>query len=129
LFKCRLSSATFIFIRLYSIVKKHVHAQLSQRIYTKNFNEALNQLDTEFINLIKICKVRFEPSLKIWLKLIDGIEVEIEYAIILHYVFGCDEKSRPRESKMLEIAMTKIQKIVKNMFNGLKTRFEAMEKL
>jgi hypothetical protein len=30
---------------------------------------------------------------------------------------------------MLEIAMTKIQKIVKNMFNGLKTRFEAMEKL
>jgi len=137
-FRKDLSPAAFIFVGLYPLVK-NIYMQSSANEFIQKLNEALNQLDViirvfqtklnaEFINFIKICKVRFEPSLKIWLKLIDGIEVEIEYAIILRYVYGCDERFRQREPKMLEMAMTKIQEIVRNMFNELKTRFEAVVK-
>jgi hypothetical protein len=127
IFRKDLSPAAFIFVGLYSIVK-NMYMQSLANEFIQKLNEALNQLDAEFINFIKICKVRFEPSLEIWLKLIDGIEVEIEYAIILRYVYGCDERFRQREPKMLEMAMTKIQEIVRNVFNELKTRFEAVVK-
>jgi hypothetical protein len=127
IFRRDLSPAAFIFVGLYPLVK-NMYMQSSANEFIQKLNEALNQLDAEFINFIKICKVRFEPSLKIWLKLIDGIEVEIEYAIILRYVYGCDERFRQREPKMLEMTMTKIQEIVRNMFNELKTMFEAVVK-
>ena len=126
-FRRDLSPVAFIFVGLYPLVKNmYMHSLANE--FIQKLNEALKQLDTEFINFIKICKVGFEPSLKIWLKLIDGIEVEIEYAIILRYVYRCDEKFRQREPKMLEMAMTKIQEIVRNVFNELKTRFEAVVK-
>jgi len=57
-----------------------------------------------------------------------GIEVEIEYAITLCYIHGCVEGFRQREPKTLEMVMTKIQEIARNVFNELKTRFEAVVK-
>jgi len=126
-FKKDLSPAAFIFVGLYPLIK-NMYMQSLANEFVQKLNEALNQLDAAFIDFIKTCKVGFEPSLKIWLRLIDGIEVEIEYAITLRYIHVRVEEFRQREPKTLEMVMTKIQEIARNVFNELKTRFEAVVK-